>query len=158
MNKSRRIEPVSRIAAVAVSRLHRLCFPDDPWDPPAVTEVMSIPGFFGQIACEGKIWAGFALALDLGDECELLSLGVVPQWRRTGIGAALLRSTCLLACGRGADSITLEVAVDNTAALSLYERSGFTVAGRRANYYCRAGRAVDALVLRRRLVTAVPAT
>jgi ribosomal-protein-alanine N-acetyltransferase len=152
------IEPVSCIAAGPLSLLHRVCFPEDPWDIPAIAGVMGIPGFFGQIAWGKEAPAGFALALDLGNECEILSLGVAPDQRRSGIGVALVDSICFTAQMRGAGSVALEVAVDNAAARALYARERFIVVGRRRNYYCQRGRLVDALILRRALVTAMPAT
>ncbi|SRR2546425_2113083 len=152
------IEPVSRAAAGPVSLLHRACFPEDAWDVPAITAIMGMPGFFGQIARAKEAPTGFVLALDLGNECEILSLGVLPDQRRAGIGTALLDSICFAARLHGAECVALEVAVDNAAALALYARKGFTVVGRRPNYYCQAGRLVDALILSRALVTATLAT
>jgi [ribosomal protein S18]-alanine N-acetyltransferase len=152
------IESLSRIAAGPLSLLHQVCFPDDPWDSAAIAGIIGIPGFFGQIAWQSEAPAGFALALDLGSECEILSLGVAPDQRRAGIGMALVDSICLAARRRGAGSVTLEVAVDNGAARALYARKGFIVVGRRRNYYCQRGRLVDALILRRALVTTLPAT
>jgi ribosomal-protein-alanine N-acetyltransferase len=92
--------------------------------------------------------AGFALALDLREECEILSLGVLPERRREGVGMALLDSVCVAARRRGAERIVLEVAVDNIAALALYAARGFIPVGRRANYYRQMGHSADALVLR----------
>jgi ribosomal-protein-alanine N-acetyltransferase len=152
------IEPVPHAVAGPVSLLHRACFPEDPWDVSAITAIMGMSGFFGQIAKVADALAGFVLALDLGNECEILSLGVLPDRRRAGIGTALLDAICLAAGLRGAEGVALEVAVDNAAALALYARKGFTVVGRRPNYYCQAGRSVDALILRRAMVTAILAT
>jgi ribosomal-protein-alanine N-acetyltransferase len=152
------LEPVSRAAARPLSVLHGVCFPEDPWDLVAITEIMRIPGFFGQIAWEKEELAGFALALDLGRECEILALGVVPEQRRAGTGGALLGSICLVARLRGAEWVTLEVADDNAAARALYAKQGFTVIGRRQDYYRRARNVIDALILRRPLVTAALAT
>jgi len=105
-------------------------------------------GFFGRIAWEGEMPAGFALALDLREECEILSLGVLPERRREGVGMALLDSVCVEARRRSAECIVLEVAVDNIAALALYAVRGFIPVGRRGNYYRRLGHSADALVLR----------
>ena len=38
-------------------------------------------------------------------------------------------------CARGAEAATLEVRAGNTAAIQLYEKHGFLLAGRRRNYY-----------------------
>lgn len=142
------MEPVSCVMAGPLSMLHRACFPEDPWNRPAITEIMGVAGFFGRIAWEGQMPAGFALALDLRKECEILSLGVLPERRRMGIGSALLDSICFEARRRGAQYIVLEVAVDNSAALALYAERGFIPVGRRRDYYQQAGRRVDARLLR----------
>jgi [ribosomal protein S18]-alanine N-acetyltransferase len=146
-----RLEPLSEITADPLSLMHRICFPGDPWNSEAMAEIMSITGFFGRIAWVDEMPAGFALALDLRKECEILSLGVVPGWRRKGIGSTLLDAICSEGLVRGAKYIVLEVAIDNNAALALYTDRGFMPVGRRQNYYRQAGRRIDALVLRRAL-------
>ena len=126
---SRRLEAVSEVMAGPLSMLHRACFPEDPWSSLAIAEIMSITGCFGRIAWADEMPAGFALALDLRKECEILALGVLSERRREGIGSALLDSVCSEGRIRGAECIVLEVAVDNSAALALYTARGFT-AGR----------------------------
>lgn len=153
-----RVEPMSLAAAGLVAVLHRACFPEDPCDAGAIEQIARIPGFFGCIGWADYDLAGFAFALDLGGESELLSLGVMPDHRRAGMGSALLASICDEARRRGAASVVLEVAVGNDAAWALYAARGFTVVGRRPNYYQQAGRSVDALILRIELGTAAMAT
>jgi len=145
------IEPLCKVMTGVVSMLHCACFPEDPWSSVAIAEIMKIAGFFGRIALGDEIPAGFALALDLREECEILALGVLTSRRRKGIGSALLDSLCTEGRVRGAERIVLEVAVDNSAALSLYTGRGFIPVGHRRNYYRQAGRRGDALVLRREL-------
>ena len=139
---------MSCFMADALALLHSACFPDDPWGPSAIAEIMGMAGFFGRIAWDGETPAGFAVALDLHDECEILSLGALPERRREGVGMALLDSLCVEARRRRAECIVLEVAVDNIAALALYAVRGFIPVGRRGNYYRRIGHSADALVLR----------
>jgi ribosomal-protein-alanine N-acetyltransferase len=148
---SRRFEPLSKVMAGPVSMLHCACFPEDPWNSRAIAEIMNIAGFFGHIAWVDEISPGFALALHLGEECEILALGVLPSHRREGIGSALLDAICVEGRLRGARRIVLEVAVDNRAALSVYTARGFIQVGHRWNYYRQAGSRGDALVLRRAL-------
>ena len=148
-----RLEPVSEGMADALSMLHSACFPQDPWSSFAIIEVMRIMGCFGRIAWADEMLAGFALALDLQEECEILTLGVLSERRREGIGSALLDSLCAEGRIRGAKSIVLEVATDNSAALALYNVRGFMPVGHRRNYYRQASRCIDALVLRHTLTT-----
>jgi [ribosomal protein S18]-alanine N-acetyltransferase len=151
---TRRIEPICQTAALPIATLHRACFADDPWEVDAIKQVMRMPGFFGRTAWVDDDLAGFALALDLGGECEILSLGILAEWRRNGIGSALLDSICHEATRRGAGWVVLETAADNEAACAFYARHGFTVVGRRRNYYKQAGRSADALILRAALPSA----
>jgi len=150
---NRRLEAVSGEAvgalAAPLSMLHRTCFPEEPWEPQPMAQIMAMAGFFGFMAWEDDEPVGFVLALDLGGECEILALAVVPGRRRAGTGSALLAAICEQAPRRGGNSVFLEVAADNAGARGLYAVGGFVQIGRRRNYYRRPGGPVDALVLRR---------
>jgi ribosomal-protein-alanine N-acetyltransferase len=146
-----RCAPLPPGAAAPLSQLHRLCFPDDPWDREACDAILAMPGFFGILTWQDETPIGFALALDLRGECEVLSLGVIPERRRRGAGAALIAALAEEARRRGAQSLVLEVAEDNIAAAALYAACGFVAIARRPHYYRRLGHLVDASVLRRRL-------
>jgi [ribosomal protein S18]-alanine N-acetyltransferase len=139
--------------AVPLSELHALCFPDDPWAPAAIAEIARLAGFFGSVAFFCEHPAGLGLAQGLGEECEILSLGVAPGHRRRGIGLALLEALVVDAGRRGSHRLFLEVAADNIAARALYGAFGFIQIGRRRNYYRRGTTQVDALVLRRLVST-----
>jgi ribosomal-protein-alanine N-acetyltransferase len=143
-----RIAPIPEGAAEALAILHCACFPDDPWEAGALARIMALSGGFGWLAWEGSEPAGFILVRDLGNECEILSLGVAPRWRRRGIAQALLGAAIAEAGHRELPSLVLEVAIDNDAASELYHSAGFVSVGRRARYYARPEGRVDALILR----------
>jgi ribosomal protein S18 acetylase RimI-like enzyme len=56
-------------------------------------------------------------------------LAVDPAFRRRGIGRALMDAAAAEARKRGARRLTLRVLAPNTAARTLYERSGYVVEG-----------------------------
>jgi ribosomal-protein-alanine N-acetyltransferase len=149
------IEPLPRGAIGPISLLHHACFPEDPWDAGAIEQIMGIPGFFGRVGWVKTAPVGFALALALREEAEILSLGVLPGHRRCGIGSAILDAVCGEARMRGAERVVLEMASDNDAASALYAGRGFTLVGLRRNYYRRAERLVDGLILQVQLATAL---
>jgi [ribosomal protein S18]-alanine N-acetyltransferase len=138
----------ARSFAEPLSVLHRAAFPGDPWGAEATSEIAGISGFFALIARHLAEPAGFALAFGPCEECEIAALGVVPEYRRLGIGAALLEGVRIEALRRGARAIVLEVAADNVAARALYAAGGYVRAGRRRDYYHRTGRSIDAILLR----------
>ena len=84
-------------------------------------------------------------------DAEMLTVAVVPEARRRGLGAALVTAAGVAALVRGAASMHLEVAENNEAARALYAKLGYEEAGRRHAYYAGEGGSVDAIVMRRTL-------
>lgn len=89
---------------------------------------------------------GFALGRSAGDEVELITLAVCEKSRRQGIARVLMRDFEQKAIERGAINIFLEVAESNKPARSLYKKSGFEIAGRRAKYFRSQNGTEDAIV------------
>jgi [ribosomal protein S18]-alanine N-acetyltransferase len=89
--------------------------------------------------------AAFCTVWVVMDEVHINNIAVRPDCRGAGVGRALLEFVLRIGAGLGARRATLEVRRSNQAALKLYERLGFTVAGVRRNYY--ANPVEDALIL-----------
>jgi ribosomal-protein-alanine N-acetyltransferase len=69
------------------------------------------------------------------DECHLLGIAVAPSSQRQGLGRQLLAAVMKEAVDRGCKTCLLEVRASNQAAIGLYEKAGFTLAGVRKGYY-----------------------
>lgn len=67
------------------------------------------------------------------DQGEITNVAVHPDYRKQGIGQALLAH----ALNKDIQSCTLEVRESNTAAIHLYEKNGFRKAAIRKNYYTK---------------------
>lgn len=79
------------------------------------------------------------------NEIELLTLGVVPEMRRQGIGTILMQN--ILSSRK--NIVLLEVAANNIAAISLYYKLGFEKFGKRLNYYQQLdGTSIDAFTMK----------
>jgi len=119
-----------------VAKVHAKCF-FDAWAPPMLRQVLGMPGAFGYVARRAGYGSvvGFALGRVVADECELLSLGVEPDFRSQGIGAQLLAAAMSRAAAEKARWFFLEVAEDNKSALRLYRSYGLTGVGQRLDYY-----------------------
>ena len=142
------VTPLPASAAEALAVLHARCFPEEPWDAEALRRILALSGGFGRLAWQPDTPIGFVLARDLGNECEILSLGIVPEHRRQGAGQALLNAVMEEAARLGRPSVVLEVAADNGAARALYAGAGFVAVGHRPRYYRRENEIIDALILR----------
>jgi len=86
----------------------------------------------------GCLWA-------ILDEAHITILAVHPAYQRQGLGQAVLLALLQVAADRGLERATLEVRASNQPALSLYQKFGFKIAGRRRRYYKDTNE--DALIL-----------
>jgi len=147
-----------------LARLHGLCF-EDGWNAATVAQVLRLTGAFGLLAtfperpraaavasADAQTPVGFALVAGTLDERELLSLGVVPAYRRRGVARALIETVFERVRAEGVVRLYLEVAEDNDDARRLYKALGFEAIGRRPGYYARHNEpAVAAITLARSL-------
>jgi RimJ/RimL family protein N-acetyltransferase len=67
-----------------------------------------------------------------------LGMAVGREWRRRGVGAALLAAAIDWAREQGFHKLSLSVFPHNTAAIALYRKFGFVEEGRRVKQYRRA--------------------
>lgn len=86
----------------------------------------------------GCLWA-------ILEEAHITVLAIHPNYQRLGLGQAMLYGLLIHAQRRGLEWATLEVRASNQAALSLYQKFGFTEVGRRRRYYADTGE--DGLIL-----------
>ena len=133
-----------------LSALHKDCF-EEAWSADAFSDLLAGADAEAYLATNtvGNHVA-FILVRRAADEAEIVSLGVLPDWRRNGVAHALLEHTASSLSAGGVTALFLEVAEDNRAACAFYKTSGFAEIGRRAAYYRRRGNGrVDAIVMQR---------
>ncbi|MCX8506180.1 MAG: GNAT family N-acetyltransferase [Alphaproteobacteria bacterium] len=157
-----------------LTELHQSCFTPG-WSEKLMSDTVCSPINLAVFALQSppgyaETIAGFLIAQVIGNgpgqnsgynsghnqtpsgEAEILSFGVLPEFRRLGLARLLLHDITRRIAGMGVRNLFLEVAVTNLAARSLYENSGFRQVGERKNYYpLPRGQSEDALVLRRDL-------
>lgn len=83
---------------------------------------------------EDKV-VGYIIYWKVGDEVQVNNIAVHPDYRRRGLGEALLRYVIKRAKDQGVNFISLEVRRSNLAAQSLYRKLGFEPLGVRRFYY-----------------------
>ena len=105
--------------------------PDSARSTAWLNEHLGAGALIGFLAHRDGEAAGLALvapvpaSLRLGQFWQVRDLFVTPDHRRRGVAAALLSGVRQLALTRGATRLSLATESDNTAALDLYERTGF---------------------------------
>ena len=137
--------------AELLGQLHARAFERKPWSGAEIAKLMENSAVFAIVSRSESEWHGFAMGWTAAGDAELLTVAVVPEARRRGVGASLVTSIGVAALVRGAASMHLEVAEDNAAARALYQKLGYEEAGRRHAYYAGEGGSIDAIVMRRTL-------
>jgi ribosomal-protein-alanine N-acetyltransferase len=89
--------------------------------------------------------AGYIVARIGANELHINNVAVRERYRRQGIGLNLLDRILDEGRRRGVEAAFLELRAGNTAALSLYEKCGFSLTSRRKRYYSEPPE--DALVM-----------
>lgn len=69
------------------------------------------------------------------DEGYVTNIGVLPEFRRRGIGAKIVNKLIDFSKEKFLSFISLEVRVSNTTAINLYKSFDFKEVGRRKNFY-----------------------
>ena len=132
------IDRATPLDAGLLVALHKSCFPR-PWDEAAMATFIASPDTLCLLGSVNhhteRAPAGFLIARKAADGAELLTLAVVPERRRAGVGRALLTAAMAMLGESGAKQLFLEVEEGNDAAVELYRSLGATAIGRRARYY-----------------------
>jgi ribosomal-protein-alanine N-acetyltransferase len=118
------------LTAETIFDIEQACFPE-PWSLEMVKTQLNSANSATVIKTENGVPAGYATGIKLGADSELYRIAVLPQYRNQGIAKELL-TRFLEKCG---GECFLEVRSKNTAAIGLYESTGFTEIGRRKGYY-----------------------
>jgi ribosomal-protein-alanine acetyltransferase len=145
MDARYRIRPAALADVAALGAIERRCF-SDPWSEVAFQEALLSEWTFAMVAEGGRGLAGYLIGREAAGSGEILNLAVAPEFRRRGIGGALLEEGLAAFRRLRASEVFLEVRESNHSAQALYLARGFRAVGQRAAYYRNPRE--DALVLR----------
>ena len=140
-----RIRPAVLADAPALVAIERRCF-GDPWSEASFREALASSWNFVLVAEASRGVSGYLVGRETGGTGEVLNLAVAPEFRRRGVGEALLEAGLAAFRQSRVDEVFLEVRESNTSARALYARHGFRPVGQRSAYYRNPKE--DAVVLR----------
>ena len=115
----------------AIAALEKICFPADPWPEEIIARWYE--RFI--VALEADDVVGYAALSSILDEGSLDNIATDPEYRRQGVGEALLKEVIRRGREQELSVLYLEVRASNDPAIALYEKHGFVEVGRRKNYY-----------------------
>ncbi len=119
-----------------------------PWSKEALSyDILENDNAFVIVAEYEGEFAGYADIWTVLDEADLNSIAVRVDFRRKGIGDAIMLAMTEILSANGVATINLEVRVSNMPAIKLYKKYGFNECGVRPGYYLDNGE--DALIMKR---------
>jgi ribosomal-protein-alanine N-acetyltransferase len=125
-------------------------FPYSPWSTAQFKEEFAgIPKTrFMSVAEDGNTIVGYCgvFVPAPGIEADILTVAVLPDYRRQGIAKEFMRQIEAYAIEREASAMMLEVELSNESAIKLYESLGYMKISVRMDYY---GPGKDAHVMRK---------
>ena len=133
----------------AIAELEKLCF-SDPWSENSIASEVENPLSYWLVAEINGVVAGYVGSQTVLDASDMMNLAVAPDFRRKGIGQALVNALVEHLQKNNVIALLLEVRVSNAPAIALYESLGFEQVGRRPKYYHNPRE--DALILRKDLL------
>jgi len=145
MDAPYQIRSAAAADAAGLVAIERRAF-SDPWSEASFREALTSAWTFGLVAETGRGLAGYFIGREVAGTGEVLNLAVAPEFRRRGIGGALLDAGLSALQRRSVEEVFLEVRESNRSAQALYLAYGFRAVGQRAAYYRNPRE--DALVLR----------
>jgi ribosomal-protein-alanine N-acetyltransferase len=127
--------------------LDKELFPYSPWSSSQYKEEFSSPTRHFVVAIDdAQSIIGYAgVFAPGGAEADVLTVGVIPSHRGKGIARQLMAMITSWAKEQGSIAMMLEVKVDNSNAIGLYESLGYSKLNVRKDYF---GAGLDALVMR----------
>lgn len=133
----------------ALEAMEHALFGAGAWSRASLAEEIDGPGRWYVGAESAGELVGYAGLWFDGVDAQVMTLGTRTDVQRRGIGRMLLDALLDRARELRADSMLLEVRVDNEPALELYRRAGFEQLGLRKRYYQPEN--VDAWTMRKRM-------
>ena len=118
-----------------ISQIEEECFPLEPWNFRMLVSSFESESFFGVVAEDGEEILGYGGITVALDSADIGNIAVCEQFRRGGVGTAVLTKLIEIAKEKGVKKVFLEVRVSNSPAMSLYIKNGFKGAYARTRYY-----------------------
>lgn len=128
------ITPMEESHTEKIAQIEKECF-SLPWSESSLRQELDNENAHFLTALLGDEVVGYIGVIEICGEADITNVAVDTRYRRFGIGGKLLKSAESGATKRGCESITLEVRVSNEAAISLYEKNGYTQVGIRKGFY-----------------------
>jgi ribosomal-protein-alanine N-acetyltransferase len=118
-----------------IYRIERKCFGRRSFSKSHIIWLLKNPSAVTYIYYHGEQAVAAIMLKEEGEAARVVSIGVVPDHRRRGIGKELMALAEREMRGKGVRVMKLEVSVSNEGAIAFYKRLGYVYDGVLKGYY-----------------------
>jgi len=117
-----------------IEKIEKECF-STPWSRASIESELDNPNALFLVAADSSEVLGYIGCILVCGEANITNIAVLAKARRQKIGSRLIKKLISALNEKGAELIFLEVRKSNQAAISLYQKFNFEIAGERKNFY-----------------------
>ena len=118
---------------LAISEIEKSIF-SEPWTTQTLELFISGNNFC--VAClESDTLVSYCTVLSVLDEAQIVNVATKLEFRGNGYASTVLERVILECQRQNLSTISLEVRESNAPAITLYQKLGFEIAGKRNNFY-----------------------
>lgn len=107
----------------------------DPWSFSYFINLINDTNSYFSVSMHSDHVTGYCILQSILDEGEIYNIAVGKEFRRKGIGIALLNDAIIYGRSLRLSKIHLEVRSSNCGAIMMYKKMGFFASGKRTSYY-----------------------
>jgi [ribosomal protein S18]-alanine N-acetyltransferase len=134
-----KIETASIRLLDKLCEIEEQCFDQEAFTKRQISYLLTDYNAIALVAKANSVIAGFIIAqVEIENNTlygHIITINVAPDYRRKGIASKMLKETEELLKQKNISECQLEVREDNSAALKLYQNSGYKKIGRLEKYY-----------------------
>lgn len=120
-------------------KIEEQCFDQEAFSKRQIAYLLTDYNTIALVAKSNSIIAGFIIAqVEIENDTlygHIITINVPPTYRRKGVGSKMLKEMEEILKQKSISECHLEVREDNSAALKLYQKSGYQKMGKLENYY-----------------------
>ena len=106
-----------------------------PQSEKSLVEFFKLERNFAVVCLENGELVSYCTLTSVLDEAQIINVATAPEYKRQGCAKAVFERIFEECAHRGIITVSLEVRESNSPAISLYEDLGFSVAGKRKDFY-----------------------
>ena len=120
----------------ALYEIDQACYPADiAYSRRDLRAYLRFSGAGCVVAAASNAVAGFCISANQDGRGYIVTIDVLGQFRRSGMGSALLREVECRLAANGVREVRLETATDNDSAIAFWQKHGYRSLGIRKDYY-----------------------